>query len=77
MARVRERAVFSSKRFTVTAVESLEFRIDGSRHGRLVSGSVKPVALIVKAPDRTYALDMTAQAVDVASLGLPADIDTP
>ena len=75
MTRVREKIVFSDDRFTVTAVESLEFRTDRSdRHG-LVTGSLRPVCVIVRERKRSYALDMDAQPVDIERIDLPVDVE--
>ena len=76
MTRVRQRKVFSDDRLTVTAVETLEFRTDRVDHRRLVTGSLKPVAVIVTAPDRTYALDMNAQPIDIDQMDLPTDVES-
>ena len=76
MPRVRQRTIFSDYRLTVIAVERLEFRTDRLDHRRLVTGSLKPVAVIVTAPDRTYALDMNAQPVDIDTMDLPTDIES-
>ena len=75
MASVRTRTVFSDHKLTVTAVESVEFRTDGSNRRRFVIGSLRPLAVIVKEPDRTYALDIAAQPVDIEHIGLPADFE--
>ena len=40
-----------------------------------MTGSVKPIAVIVKEPGRTYALDMAAQPVDIDRMELPADFE--
>ena len=68
MARLRERGVFADQRFTVTAVESLELETTRTNHGGFMSGRLKPIAVIVKVPDRTYALDMDAEPVDIDRL---------
>jgi hypothetical protein len=65
MASVRARIVFSDEKVTVTAIESVELRAGQSHRRRFVTGSLKPIAVIVKEPGRTYALDMAAQPVDV------------
>ena len=75
MTRVRERTVFSDDRFTVTAVESLEFRTDRTDRHRWVTGSLRPVFVIVREPEKSYALDMDAQPVDIDRIGLPVDVD--
>lgn len=73
MAGVRTRTLFSDNELTVTAVESVEFQTDRSRRRRFVTGSLRPVAVIVREQDRTYALDMAAQPVDIDRMDLPAD----
>jgi hypothetical protein len=75
MTRMRQRKVFSDDRLTVTAVETLEFRTDRMNHRRLVTGSLTPVAVIVTEPDRTYALDMNGQPVDIDQMGLTTDLE--
>ena len=75
MTTVRAKTVYSDERLTVTAVESLEFRADRTNRGRHVTGSVKPIAVIVRQPDRTYALDMAAQPLDIDQMDLPADFE--
>lgn len=39
-------------------------------------GSLKPIAIIVKEPDRTYALDLCGQPVAIDRLNLPADFES-
>ena len=73
MTTVRARTVFSDEMFTVTAIESLEFRTQGTNRRRQVIASLKPIAVIVRERDKTYALDMAAQPVDIDRLDLPAD----
>ena len=72
MATVRTRVILSDKKLTVTAVEFLEFRADGTNHRRFMTASLKPIAVIVREPDRIYALDMAAQPVDIDRLDLPS-----
>ena len=75
MASVRARTVFSDHELTVTAVESVEFQTGRSDRRRFVIGSLRPIAIIVREPGRSYALDMAAQPVDIERIGLPADFD--
>ena len=75
MTKVRARTIFSDQRLTVTAVESLEFRTDRSNYARYLLVSLKPIAIIVTEPDRTYALDLAAQRVDIDRLDLPPDFN--
>ena len=76
MASVRTRPIFSDTWLTVTAVESVEFQSEHWGRRRFVTGGLRPIAIIVKEQDKTYALDMDAQPVDIDELGLPADFDS-
>jgi hypothetical protein len=71
MARLRTRTVFSDERLSVTAVESLEFRADRTSQKGYVIGNLEPIAIIVREPDKTYAIGMDAQPVEVDQLNLP------
>jgi dihydrodipicolinate reductase len=75
MTTLRARTVFSDDTLTVTAVEKLALRSDTFERGRFLSGSLRPVAVIVKLPDRTYALDMAAQELDLDHVELPPGFD--
>ena len=75
MASVRARTVFRDHELTVTAVASVEFRTSRSNHRRFLIGNLRPIAVIVREPDRTYALDMAAQPVDIERIELPPDFD--
>lgn len=75
MTRLRARTVFSNDTITVTAIEKLALRSDIIERGCLFSGSLRPVAVIVKLADRTYALDMAAQGLDLDDVELPAGFD--
>ena len=65
MATVRARSLYSGEQFTVTAMELFEARIDRANSRRFVTGSLKPIAVIVRERDRIYALDMTGRPVDI------------
>ncbi len=67
MDRRRTDIVFDDQRFTVTVVQSLEFQTGSWNHKRFLTGSLKPIAVIVKEPGRSYAFDMDAQSVDIDS----------
>ena len=69
MDRLRRTTVFDDPRFTVIVVQSVEFQTGGSNRKRFLTGSLKPIALIVKEPGRSYALDMNARSVDIESFG--------
>lgn len=75
MTKLRARTVFSDDTVTVTAVEKLALQSDRLNRGCFMSGSLQPVAVIVKTPDRTYALDMAAQLLDLDQVELPAGFD--
>jgi hypothetical protein len=70
MTTLRARTVFSDEKLTVTALELLEFRTDKMKYMRYVTGDLRPMAILVKEPDRTYALDMAAQPIDIERLDL-------
>jgi hypothetical protein len=65
MAKVRARPIYAGEELTVTAMELLEFRTDRANSRRFVTGSLKPIAVIVRTPDRTYAFDMAGQPVGI------------
>ena len=65
MATVRARSLYSDEQFTVTAMELFEAQIDRANSRRFVTGSLKPIAVIVRERDRIYALDMTGRPVDI------------
>jgi dihydrodipicolinate reductase len=75
MTKLRARTVFSDDTLTVTAVEKLALQSDRLNRRCFLSGSLQPVAVIVKTPDRTYALDMAAQLLDLDQVELPAGFD--
>ena len=65
MMTLRARTVLSGTDLTVTAIESLEIHTDRAHRIRYVTAELQPVAIIVKEPGRTYALDMAAQPIDI------------
>jgi dihydrodipicolinate reductase len=75
MASLRAKTVFADQGITVTAVESLELRVDRTNHRQFISGSVEPIAVIVREADKTYAFDMDAQPIDIDQLNLPTDFE--
>ena len=75
MDSLRATVLFSDDTLTVTVVESLLLRTDRSNRGRFLFASLRPVAVVVKARGRTYALDMNAQPVDIDRLDLPPDFE--
>jgi hypothetical protein len=72
---LRASTVFADEKLTVTVIESLELSEVREHFGRLVTVNLKPVAVIVRQPGRTYALDMDAQLLDMDTMDLPADFD--
>ena len=75
MATLRTSTVFVDENFTLTAIESLDVHTGGTDDWGYWRGSLKPIAVIVREPDRTYALDMTGQPVDTDQLDLPNDLE--
>lgn len=75
MATVRARPIYSSEELTVTAMELLELRTDRANSRRFLTGSLRPIAVIVMAADSTYALDMAGQPVGIHRMDLPADFE--
>jgi len=69
MGKLRTSTVFADQGLTVAVAESLEFRVDRAERTRLVTGALKPVAVIVSGPDGTCAFDMDGQPVDLEYLG--------
>jgi len=76
MDRLRTNIVFDDQRFTVTVVQSLELQTGSLKHKRFLTGSLKPIAVIVKEPDRSSVLDLDAQSVEVDS-SMPGAISKP
>jgi hypothetical protein len=72
MTRLRARTVFSDDAVTVTAVEKLALHSDTLGRVCFLSASLRPTAVIVQLPDRSYALDMAAQPLDLDEVELPA-----
>jgi dihydrodipicolinate reductase len=75
MASLRGKTVFADQGITVTAVESLELRVDRANQRQFISGSVEPIAVIVREADKTYAFDMDAQPIDIDQLNMPTDFE--
>ena len=73
MTRLRATTVFSSPGQTVTAIESVAFRVDRMGNARWMTGCLEPIAVIVREPGRTSAFDMDGQPVDVDRLDLLAE----
>lgn len=71
MAELRSRTIFSDHRFTVVVVESIECQHGRSGHGHHLTASLKPVAVVIEEPDRTYAVDMDAKSVNIDQLSPP------
>ena len=70
---LRARTVFADDRLKVAVIESLELNSVRRCGGALVTGSLKPIAVIVRQPGRAYALDMDAQPLDLEQLDLRLD----
>ena len=65
MAELRARTIFADRRFTVIAVESVVLLHGDKGHGRYLAANMKPVAVVVKEPNRTYAVDMEAMPISI------------
>lgn len=63
MAQLRARRLFASTGLAVFAVESVNAKRRPTRSGCLVYGSIEPVAVIVRTPAGTRALDLESKAV--------------
>ena len=74
MTRLRATTVFSSPGLTVTAIESVAFRVDRMGNARWMTGRVEPIAVIVSESGRTSAFDTDGQSLDIDRLNLPADL---
>ena len=75
MATLRTKTVFADRGIVVTAVESLEFRIDGTNCRHFITASLKPIAVIVRESNRSYAFDMNARSIDIDRLDLPDNFE--
>jgi hypothetical protein len=75
MTTLRARTVYSDDTLTVTAVEKLALCREAFERGCFFSASLRPVAVIVKLPDRTCAFDMAAEELELDNLELPAGFD--
>ena len=73
MGKLRARTVFSGHGLTVSVAESLDFRVDRTECMGLVTGALKPIAVIVNGPDGSRAFDMDGLPVDLDQLDLPAE----
>ena len=68
MATFRAKPVFNDSTLTVVAIESIKIEAHRTTMGHHLVGAAKPVAVVVCAPDGTYALDMVAKPIDFESL---------
>lgn len=75
MKSLREKTVFTNDKRRVSVIESLEFQTIGTNRSQHATASLVPVAVVVKEPDRTYALDMNAQPLDIDRMELPAGFE--
>jgi hypothetical protein len=65
MAWLRTKTIFADQRFTVITVESVELRQGSTGYGHHLTASLEPVAVVVKEPDNTYAIDMEGKPVSI------------
>ena len=61
---IRSRTIYSDAALTVRVVESVETWRSQSTGRCGLTGRIEPVAVIVRAPDGEYALDIDAQPID-------------
>jgi len=70
MGSLRSIEIYNDSLFTLIAVESVDFRQRRTNTDCQLYGSIKPIAVVVCGPDRTYALDMEARSADLDQLKL-------
>ncbi len=63
MTRLRVNEIFNDARLRLIAVESVDFQHSKSNACCLLSGNIKPVAVIICGPGGAYALDMEAKPI--------------
>ena len=68
MATIRPRPVFSDSTVTIVAIESIEIDQHRTAMGNQLFGAARPVAVVICAPDSTYALDLSAKPIDLEQL---------
>jgi hypothetical protein len=65
MAGLRKRFVFADRGLVLTVEESLELHSGSTDQGRFVTGKLKPVAVIVNEPSRSYAINLEPNVGDL------------
>jgi hypothetical protein len=73
MTNLSARRVFANEKRTVSVLVSIALETDTANGRHLLTGSLTPIAVIVREAGRTYAVDMDAQPVDVEQLDLPTE----
>jgi hypothetical protein len=68
MGTLRTTEIFADASFRLIAVESIEFGHSKTNRGCRLVGNLQPVAVIVCAPEGSYALDMDAKPIAIEQL---------
>ncbi len=68
MRTLRTSEIFNDSRFTLIAVESVEYRHSKTNTVCELHGNIEPIAVVVHGPDGTYALDMESKPADFDQL---------
>jgi len=75
MTTIIVRTVFADEKRTVSALVSMDLETDTANGRHQLTGSLRPMAVIVREAGRSYAVDMDAQPVDIAQLDLPPEFE--
>lgn len=68
MNTLRASEIFNDSRLMLIAIESVDFRYSKTNTVCRMVGNIEPIAVIVCAPDATYALDMEAKPAALEKL---------
>ncbi len=68
MIRLVARKVWSDENVEIEAVEASEIHAEVAEGGIKAVALAKPVAIVIKGPDRQYAVDLESNPVDLGSL---------
>lgn len=68
MRTTRARSIFRSRALTVVAVESAESSASRSSRGCRLHATLEPIAIVVRGPDASHALDLDGKRIDLERL---------
>lgn len=68
MRKLRSREIFSDSQVTLLVVESVDMQRGTSDTHCHCHGNLQPVAVVVRTPEQSYAMDMDAKPVDLSEL---------